>query len=93
MKNISDINKFKNLIYVPVLLYRTSKKFFPRAQNTIKKSNTGIDSFINKLDPTINKDIPQDNKQSSLNLKKSLQKELSQKLSDSDEDEDDIEKS
>ena len=90
LKNISDINKIKNLILVPVLLYRTSKKFFPRAQNTIKHSNTGINSFINKLDPTINKDIPEDNKQMSLNLKKSLEKELSQKLSDSDEDEDDI---
>ena len=82
-KNLNKING------ITILFYKTTKKFFPRIQTSQPKPNSGIDSFLNKLDPKMNPEILKANNSTSLNLKKAIQGELVSHVSDS-EDEDDI---
>jgi ribosomal protein RSM22 (predicted rRNA methylase) len=81
-------NKFSNI----KLLINIPKKFFPRMVSKLdsKKSDMGITSMLNKLDPNKNSDIHPKDFKASLKLKNVIEKELQEPMSDEELSEDEI---
>lgn len=88
IKNIFHHTTSNNINNISTIFYKTSKKFFPRIQNTQQNSNTGIQSILNKIDPNMNQEMLKENKSMSSKLKQSLKEEFDKPLSDEEEEED-----